>query len=86
MVKTGIYTCFFIVQHSLKGFLCVSFVSEQVFTVTVCVQGAAGAQTAPFTVTARMELPALQMMAPASVLQDTEAPPVRGVSLTSAHC
>lgn len=54
--------------------------------MTVCVQGAAGARTAHFTVTARMERPALQTMAPVSVLQDTEAPPVRGVSPTSARC
>lgn len=49
--------------------------------MTVCVQRAAGAQTAPSPVTVRMERPALQMREPVSVLQDTEAPPVRGSAL-----
>lgn len=59
-------------------------VSEQVSTVTVCAQKGAGVQTVPSPVTVRMELPAPQTKEPASVLQDTEAPPVRGVSPTSS--
>lgn len=49
-----------------------------VSTVTVCVQRAAGVQTVPSPVTVRTERHALQTREPASVLQDTEAPPVRG--------
>ncbi len=62
-------------------YLCVH---EQVSTATVCVQRADGARTAPSSVTVIMELPALQTKEPANVLQDTEAPPVRGVSPASA--
>jgi len=51
--------------------------------VTVCVQRAAGAPTAPSTVTVRTERPALQMKEPVSVPQDTEAQPARGVSPAS---
>lgn len=53
----------------------------RVSTVTVCVQRATGAQTAPSPVTVRMEHRALQMKEPVSVLQDTEAPHVRGSAL-----
>lgn len=60
-------------------------VSAQVFTVTAFVQRAAGAPTALSPVTVRMELPALRMKGPVSVLQDTEGPPARGVSPTLAH-
>lgn len=49
-----------------------------VSTVTVCVQRAAGALTAPSPATVRTERPALRMKGPVSVLRDTEAPPVRG--------
>lgn len=49
--------------------------------VTVCVQRAAGVQTAPSPVTVRTEPPALRMKEPVSVLQDTEVPPVRGSAL-----
>lgn len=49
----------------------------RVSTATACVQRATGVQTAPSPVTVRMEHPALQMKEPVSVLQDTEAQPVR---------
>lgn len=57
-----------------------SVLSEQVSTVTVCVQKATGDQTAPSPVTVEMEHRVHQTKEPVSVLQDTEAPPAKGVS------
>ncbi|TMS08541.1 Multiple epidermal growth factor-like domains protein 10 [Larimichthys crocea] len=52
-------------------------------TATAWLDGlrAVGAQTAPYPVTVRTERHALRMRGPVSVLQDTEAPPVRGSAL-----
>lgn len=52
--------------------------------MTVCVQKADGAQTAQCPASVRTERPALQMKGSVSVLQDTEATAVSGVSPTSA--
>lgn len=51
--------------------------------MTVCVQRAAGAQTALSHATVKMVRPALLMKEPVSVHQDTEAPPARGVRTSS---
>lgn len=50
--------------------------------MTVCVLRDSGVQIALCLVTAKMELPALQMMGSVSVHQDTEAPLAREVSTT----
>lgn len=52
-----------------------------VFTVTVCVQRAAGAPTVRSPVTVRMGRPAPLMRAHVSAPLGTEAPPVRGSAL-----